>query len=334
MRLTLPGLFDLQVNGFGGIDFNGTDLTTDLVVEALERMRATGVTRCLPTLITSPFDRFAVKARTIASASHAAVAGIHMEGPYLSPADGARGAHPLEHVAPASVDDFRRRQDAALGRIVLVTLAPEVPGALPLIEHLVATHVRVAIGHTAATPLQLHDAVAAGATLATHLGNGCPQMLPRHPNVIWELLAADAVFASVIADGHHLPASTLKVMVRAKRPERSILVTDAMAAAGCGHPSRLGSPGAERRFTLGDVVCELGPDGRVSLPGTSYLAGSSLTLDRAIANTVRFTDLPIETVFPMASTIPASCLGMTPAGTVTADWDPETCDLQVCSLTP
>jgi N-acetylglucosamine-6-phosphate deacetylase len=337
VRVTLPGLFDLQVNGFGGIDFNGTDLTADRVDEALERMRATGVTRCLPTLITSSFDRFAANARIVAGVSHAAVAGIHMEGPYVSPADGARGVHPLEHVAPATVDDFRRRQDAALGRIVLVTLAPEVSGALPLIEHLVATQVRVAIGHTAATPQQLRDAVAAGATLATHLGNGCPQMLPRHPNVIWELLAADPVFATVIADGHHLPASTLKAMVRAKGPERTILVTDAMAAAGCrakGLAERGAKASAERRFTIGDVVCDLGADGRVSLPGTSYLAGSSLTLERAIANTVRFTEWSIETVIRMASTIPASCLGMTPAGTVTADWDPEACDLRVCSVTP
>ncbi len=206
MRLTLPGLFDLQVNGFGGIDFNATDLTSERLAEALERMRATGVTRCLPTLITSSFERFAASARLVAHAADAAVVGIHMEGPYISPADGARGAHPRGHVVPASVDDFRRRQDAAMGRIVLVTLAPEVPGALPLIEHLVAANVRVAIGHTAATPQQLRDAVSAGATLATHLGNGCPQMLPRHPNVIWELLAADAIFAGMIADGHHLPA--------------------------------------------------------------------------------------------------------------------------------
>ena len=107
----------------------------------------------------------------------------------MSPEDGARGAHPRAHVVPASIDDFARRQDAAGGRIVLVTLAPEVPGAMALIEHLVAAGVRVAIGHTAATPEQIGDAVRAGATLATHLGNGCPQMLPRHPNVIWELLA-------------------------------------------------------------------------------------------------------------------------------------------------
>jgi len=326
MRLTMPGLFDLQVNGFGGIDFNGTDLTADRLAEALERMRATGVTRCLPTLVTSAFARFAASARIVAGSRDAAVAGIHMEGPYVSASEGARGAHPPEHVMGATVDDFKRRQDAAMGRIVLVTLAPEVDGALPLVEHLVAANVRVAIGHTAATPPQLRDAVAAGATLATHLGNGCPQMLPRHPNVIWELLAADAVFASVIADGHHLPASTLKAMVRAKGPERTILVTDAMAAAGA-------KSSAGRRFTIGEVVGELGSDGRVSLPGTPYLAGSSLTLDRAIANTVRFTGLPIETIVPMASTTPASCVGMTPAGSVAADWDPETCHLRVCSVT-
>jgi N-acetylglucosamine-6-phosphate deacetylase len=241
----------------------------------------------------------------------ATIAGIHMEGPYLSPDEGARGAHPREHVALPDVDDFKRRQDAAGGRIVLVTLAPEVPGALPLIEHLAASGVRAAIGHTAATGQQIGDAVSAGATLATHLGNGCAQLLPRHPNAIWELLAADGVLASLIVDGHHLPPATVKAMVRAKRPERTILVTDAVAAAGC-------APG---RYAIGGVECCLGDNGRVSLPGTPYLAGSSLTLDRAIANTVRFTGLSIDEVIPMASTIPARYLGTTTAGSVTADWD-------------
>ena len=106
-----------------------------------------------------------------------------MEGPYISPEDGARGAHRRAHVAPARIDDFERRQDVCDGGIRLVTLAPEVPGAIALIEHLVKSGVRVAIGHTAATPAQIADAVQAGATLATHLGNGCAQMLPRHPNV-------------------------------------------------------------------------------------------------------------------------------------------------------
>jgi N-acetylglucosamine-6-phosphate deacetylase len=286
-------------------------------------MRATGVTRCLPTLITSSFEQFAASVRILARSPHAAIAGIHMEGPYVSPDEGPRGAHPRAHVIAASIEDFKRRQDAAGGRIVLVTLAPEVPGAMALIEHLVAARVRVALGHTAATPPQIRDAVAAGATIATHLGNGCAQMLPRHPNVIWELLAADAVCASFIADGHHLPPSTLKAMVRAKDPRRTILVTDATAAAGC-------APG---RYRIGAIECELGEDGRVSLPGTPYLAGSSLTMERAIGNACRFTGLPLDQVAPMASTNAARVVWMATCGTIIADWDAAACELQVRGIT-
>jgi N-acetylglucosamine-6-phosphate deacetylase len=323
MRIELPGLFDLQVNGFGGVDFNAPDLTADRVGEALDRMRATGVTRCLPTLITSSFEQFAASARVLGRMSNRAVAGIHMEGPYVSAVDGPRGAHPREHVRPAAVDDFNRRQDAAAGRIVLVTLAPEVPGAMSLIEHLVESGVRVAIGHTEATPDQISEAIAAGATLATHLGNGCAEMLPRHPNVIWQQLAADALFASLIVDGHHLPPATVKAMVRAKGLQRTILVTDAIAAAGS-------APG---RYRIGGVDCLLGDDGRVSLPGTPYLAGSALTLDRAIANMVRFAELSLDDVIPMASTIPASYLRTATVGTVTADWDPDAGELQIQQVT-
>ena len=321
MQIELPGFFDLQVNGFAGVDFNAPGLTADRVTEALERMRATGVTRCLPTLITSSFERFASNARVLARMSHPSIAGLHMEGPYISPEDGARGAHAAGHVIPASVDDFARRQDAADGLILLVTLAAETPGALHLIEHLVRAGVRTAIGHTAASPLQIADAISAGATLATHLGNGCAQNLPRHPNVIWELLAADRVFASLIVDGHHLPPSTVKAMVRAKDPRWTILVTDAIAAAAS-------APGD---YTIGDVTCTLGEDGRVSLPGTPYLAGSNLTMDRAIGNAARFTGLPIDQVTAMASSIPASYLGMHAAGRVIADWNPATYELRVQS---
>jgi N-acetylglucosamine-6-phosphate deacetylase len=323
MTIELPGLFDLQLNGFGGVDFNAPDLTADRVEEALERIRATGVTRCLPTLITSSFDDFAARARVLAGVPSPAIAGIHMEGPYLSPEDGPRGAHLRAHVRPASVDDFRRRQEAARGRIVLVTLAPEAEGAIALIEYLVASGVRASLGHTAATPEQIARAIAAGATLATHLGNGCAHLLPRHPNTIWELLAADTVFATLVVDGHHLPPATVKSMIRAKGAGRTMLVTDAVAAAGC-------APGT---YTIGGVKSELSADGRVSLPGTPYLAGSALTMDRAIANTVRYTGLPIDTVIPMASTIPADYLGVAVAGTVHADWDAEAHRLRVVRVT-
>ena len=319
MRVGLPGLFDLQVNGFAGVDFNAPGLTADRAAAALERLRASGVTRCLPTLITSSYSAFAAAARVLARMDHPAIAGLHMEGPYISPEEGPRGAHRREDVVDASVDGFRRRQEAADGRIALVTLAPEVPGAIALIEHLVAAGVRVGLGHTAASPPQIADAIAAGATLATHLGNGCAALLPRHPNPIWELLAADGVLASLIVDGHHLPASTVKAMVRAKGARRTILVSDAVAAAG-------EAPG---EYSLGGQRCNLSADGRVSLAGTSYLAGSSLTLAAAIGHAVRFTGLTLEEVVPMASSIPAAFLGASPAGTVDADWDRERCELHV-----
>ena len=149
-------------------------------------------------------------------------------------------------------------------------------------------------------------------------------MLPRHPNVIWELLAADGVFASVIVDGHHLPPSTVKAMVRAKGPRWT-------------HPGHRrdcrGRQSARATIPSASVTGRLGDDGRVSLPGTPYLAGSSLTMDRAVANTVRFTGLTIEEVAAMASTIPAAYLGLRTVGRLTADWNPATCELRVVSAT-
>ena len=311
VRFECPGLCDLQVNGFAGVDFNRPGCQPDELHAARDALRASGVTRFLPTLITSSLERFAGCARVLAQWTDPAVAGIHMEGPYLSPTE-ARGAHPAEHLRDATLDDFARRQDAAEGRIVLVTLAPEVPGALRLIEHLAGRGIRVAIGHSDAAPAQVRDAVAAGATLSTHLGNGSRSSLPRHPNLVWEQLAADALAASVIADGHHLPPATLKSMVRAKTPSRVILVTDATAAAAA-------PPG---RHTLGELEVESDSAGRVTLPGSERLAGSALTLDRAVAVATAATGLPLEEVLAMASSRPAAFLGIPPSGRVTGDWDP------------
>lgn len=245
-----------------------------------------------------------------------------MEGPYISPEDGPRGAHPQEHVQPVTKDDFARRQDVTGGRIKLVTLAPEVPGALSLIEQLVATGVRVAIGHTAASVEQIRDAVKAGATLSTHLGNGCAGVMPRHPNLLWEQLAADELLASLIVDGHHLPAATVKSMVRAKTPCRTILVTDAIAAAGC-------APG---EYELNGQRVLYHEEGWVAPLHRRWLAGSVLTLDRAVANTVHATGLPIESVWPMASEHPARYLGLATKGRVVADWNPVECRLKILAV--
>jgi N-acetylglucosamine-6-phosphate deacetylase len=320
----LPGFVDLQVNGFAGVDFGNPGLTTEQVLQAVAAIEKTGVTRFLPTLITSSLETFSACARVVVRTKHAAIAGLHMEGPYISPEDGPRGAHPRAFVRGADVDDFRRRQDAAEGRIVIVTVAPESPGVLPLIEHLVTSKVRVAIGHTGASGAQIAEAVKAGATLSTHLGNGCANMLPRHPNVIWEQLGEDRLLASFIVDGHHLPPATVKSMIRAKTPARTILVTDAVGAAGM-------PPG---RYTLGGQLVELSPTGRVAAPGAPNLAGSALRLDVAIGNTVRFTGLPLEEVVPMASTRPAEYVGIPTAGKVVGEWDPDACTLRVERVVP
>jgi N-acetylglucosamine-6-phosphate deacetylase len=315
----LPGLVDLQVNGFAGVDFGDPATTPEDVERAVAAIQKTGVTRFLPTLITSPLDTFAACARTLLKTGHAAIAGIHMEGPYISPEDGFRGAHARAHVRDADLDDFERRQDAADGKIRLVTLAPESPGAIALVERVAASGVRVAIGHTAASQAEIQAAVAAGATLSTHLGNGCAGMLPRHPNVIWEQLGEDRLLASFIVDGHHLPPATVRSMVRAKTPARTILVTDAMAAAGM-------PPGV---YTIGGQKVELDASGRVAAPGASNLAGSALTLSAAIGHAVRFTGLPLDDVVEMASKRPAGYLGISPAGKVTAEWDEAASELRV-----
>jgi N-acetylglucosamine-6-phosphate deacetylase len=310
---------DLQVNGFAGIDFNDPSLDDARVGEAARAMERTGVTRFLATLISARLDRFSPCARVLARSRVAGLAGIHMEGPYISPEDGPRGAHNRADVQTASVDDFARRQEAAGGRIKLVTVAPEVAGVLPLVERLARDGVLVAIGHTAATPQQIRDAISAGATLSTHLGNGCAQMLPRHPNFIWEQLAADELTAGLIVDGHHLPPSTVKSMIRAKTPERVVLVTDATTAAG--------QPPGD--YMLGTLKVHLDENGRVAAPGQPNLAGSALSLDRAVGNVVKFTGLPLATVLPMASTRPAQLLGLTPRGRLRARWDAEASRLTV-----
>ena len=311
MTVEFPGFFDVQVNGFGGVDFNAPDVTPDDVHRATAALRRTGVTRYLPTLITGPLDLFERNARLLAAIDDPAIAGIHMEGPYICAVDGPRGAHPKAHCGAASRDDYLRREEAAGGRLRLVTLAPEVDGALDLIEFMAGRGIRVAIGHSDAPPERIEEAVRAGATLSTHLGNGCASMLPRHHNVIWSQLAQDGLHASLIADGHHLPPALVKVIVRAKPRGRTILTTDAMSAAGCG-------PG---RYRIGELEVEIGEDRRPALRGTTFLAGSALSLDAAVGNVVRFTGLPLEDVLEMASAVPARYLGLQTAGTVTADWD-------------
>lgn len=298
-----PGLLDLQVNGFAGVDFNAPGVGVEDYRRAVRRMWATGVTRFLSTIITGGRERILACMRAAAQAAAdseigPAIAGVHLEGPYISPEDGPRGAHPREFVRPPDRDEFRRFQEAAGGAIRLVTLAPEVPGALDFTEWLVAQGIVVSIGHTGASEATIRDAVRAGATLSTHLGNGAHSMIQRHRNYIWEQLAADELHASFIVDGHHLPPAVVKTFVRAKGVPRSVLVTDAVSPATC-------APGL---YQVGEVGIELTPAGRVQIRGTDRLAGSSLQLHHGVANTVRFAGVSLAEALRMATTNPAAVL--------------------------
>jgi N-acetylglucosamine-6-phosphate deacetylase len=300
--------FDVQVNGFAGVDFNSQGLSSDAVWHVITKLREKGVAFFCPTVITHSFEHLAA---CLSSLNHvcqdpsiaACIPAIHLEGPWISHEDGPRGAHPLEHARNADWKEFLRLQESAGGRIGMVTLAPEVPGALAVIEKLAAAGIVVAIGHTAASPETIRQAVQAGARVSTHLGNGSHLRLPRHHNYVWEQLAADELWASFIVDGHHLPPSVVKCMVRAKGGQRSILTSDAISAAGM-------PPG---RYRLGAVDIVVHPNYRAERAdgtGNGILAGSAIDLLRGVENVMRFAGVSLSEAVTMASTNPAQAMGL------------------------
>jgi N-acetylglucosamine-6-phosphate deacetylase len=295
-----PGWIDLQVNGFAGVDYNSAASTHEQIADSIRATFACGVTRFFPTVITGSPDNMTAALRNLATAKEsvtegAAMEAFHLEGPYISPEDGPRGAHPARWVRPPDLEEFGRMQDAAHGNIRMVTLSPEWPQAPRFIEAMVQQGVVASIGHTRASAAQISDAVSAGATLSTHLGNGADAVLPRHPNYLWEQLADDRLAASFIVDGFHLPPSFLNVALRAKGLERSVLVTDAVAPAGC-------SPG---HYRLGEVAVELHTDGSVRLSGGTRLAGSGLMMHRAITNVMKTAGLNLRDAIALATRNPA-----------------------------
>jgi len=303
-RYLAPAWIDLQVNGFAGADYNDAAATPDEIGRSIRALHATGVARFFPTVITSAPGAMEAALRNLSRAraaipEGAAIEGFHVEGPHIAPADGPRGAHPRAWVRPPNFGEFQRWQDATENRIRIVTLAPEWPEAPNYIERIVAAGAVASIGHTEATAAQIADAVSAGASLSTHLGNAAHSVLPRF-NHIWEQLADDRLMAGFIVDGFHLPAAFLKVALRAKGADRAILVTDAAAPAGC-------QPG---RYQLGEVAVDLTPDQRVVLGGGSRLAGSALRLDRAIANVMRTAGTPLGSAAGMATLNPARAVGI------------------------
>lgn len=322
------GLLDLQVNGFAGIDFNATGLDSDALDHALAAMLDTGVTTCLPTIITASAEdlakRFAALDRAVAKSrlGRIMVPGYHLEGPFLNPAEGYAGCHPPQAMTIPDAN-LVFGLEAGLSRpILLVTLAPELPGSEAVIRMLSGAGKIVAIGHSSADADTVRMAVEAGAGMSTHLGNGVPQTLHKLDNTIFAQLAEERLSASFIADGIHLPRPALKAMLRAKGVERSILVSDAVSAAAA-------PPGC---YSFAGMEIEHGTDGSVRIPGGRYLAGSALTMDKAMSNVVRWELASSEEAIRMACDNPRALLapafkahGLTVpmAGSVTwsEDWE-------------
>ena len=298
-----PALLDLHINGFGGHAVNGPEATPNSIASMVELQWGCGVGALCPTVVTAAPEAMLASLRCVSEACRESriersVLGIHLEGPYISAVDGPRGAHPLEHVRPPNWDEFCRFQEAAEGRIRLVTLAPEIEGAIRFIERLVEQQIVVSLGHANAETRDITEATRAGARLSTHLGNGAHSSLPRHPNYIWDQLANDNLMASFIVDGHHLPPSVVKSMVRGKETRRSILISDAVVMAGL-------PPGF---YPVGFQTIEVGPEGRISLAGTPYLFGAGASIDQGVANVVRFAGISLPEAVHMASLHPAQLM--------------------------
>jgi len=312
--LLIPGLVDIQLNGYGGLDVNDPSRPASELSDLVRALWGQGVTTVYPTIISAD-DTTTLTLVKRAAAARAAdpdvaygVPGLHLEGPYISSAEGARGAHDPAVIRDPDADEFDRWQAAADGAIAIMTLAPERKGAIEFTRHLRAgapplarRPVLASVGHSLATADDIHAFAAAGGRLSTHLGNGLPAQIDRHHNPIWAQLTEDALTAGLIADGHHLPADTFAALVRAKGPQRCVLTSDAAALAGC-------APGDYRTAVGGAVT--VGPDGSLRLQGTPYLAGSGASLLDCLRWATGPGGLPLDIAVTMATRTPADLLGL------------------------
>lgn len=325
-----PALIDIQVNGFAGFDFNIATVTPEDICEMVRALWRVGTGFLYPTIVTGSFEGISNSLRAIVEACKVdslvahSILGIHLEGPYISTEDGPRGAHPLKHVREPDWDEFQQWQDIAEGHISIVTLAPEKKGAIPFIKKLVANGIVVALGHTDASETDIRAAIDAGARLSTHLGNGAHALIRRHPNYIWEQLGADELWASLIVDGHHLPPTVAKSMIRAKTLDRCLLVSDSVALAGM-------KPGI---YQFAGKSVELTAERCVRLVGTEYLAGSAIELARGIENSVRFAGVSLEEAVSLATLQPMHLLDTkthieSQTNLILFEWDASRCEIDL-----
>lgn len=302
-----PGLIDLQINGVNGIDFNSAELSRKDLVSATCYLLSRGVTTFYPTVITNSVEKTIAILSVFDSACssdpllESCIGGIHLEGPFISTINGYRGAHNRKFVRAPDLKLFKKFQKASGGRIRIISLSPEWDNAADFVRKVVKQGVIVGIAHSAATPGQLDDVVRAGARLVSHLGNAVPVMLPRHDNIIFDQLANDKLFASIIADGFHLPGPFMKIAIKVKG-NKTILVSDATSFAGM-------KPGEYKAHIGGDVV--LSENGRLLMKeGGGLLAGSAKLLTDNIEHLIGGNLADLSSAWYMASSAPCRLLGV------------------------
>lgn len=294
-----PGLIDAQINGYLGIDFSSADLTVEGVHKAVKALWKEGVTTFFPTLISSPDSLLRRNFRILSEAMNApdmgmSIQGFHLEGPYISPEQGYRGAHSREYIRNPDWDEFEAYQVMAGHAIKLITVAPEVKGAIPFISKCVEAGVVVALGHHNGSAETIQQVTDAGASMSTHLGNGCANQIDRHYNPIWAQLADDRLTISIIADGYHLTEEEVRSFYKVKGTGHTILVSDIIDLAGL----------PQGQYQRGDQTFLLTPN-VVKYPAEGVLAGAASSLRLCVGNMMRFTGCNLRDAIRMASTNPA-----------------------------
>ncbi len=303
LSLAGPGLVDLQINGAGGVDFNSVSITPQDVFKAAQLLLSRGVTTFFPVVITNSEENMCNSLSVIERACrkyplvNSCVGGIHLEGPFISPEEGYRGAHPVEHIREADWEMFSRLMIASGDRIKIVAVSPERDKTAGFIRKCAGEGIIVTIAHSAAESRDIERATDAGAVMASHIGNGVPLMLRRHPNVLWDLLSCDSLYVGMVADGFHLPDSFIRVVLAVK-PGKAVLASDATCFAGR-------QPGVYKTHIGGEV--ELDEEGRLSIVGGGgLLAGAALTLERNVEYMAGKGLTDLAGAWRMASEIPGT----------------------------